>query len=70
MKKIIIASLKFYKKYLSRGEHCRFVPSCSVYTALAVEKYGVIKGLWMGAKRLARCNRWNEGGVDEINSKS
>jgi len=66
MKKIIIGILRFYKKYMSRGEHCRFVPSCSVYTALAVEKYGVMRGLWKGIKRIARCNRWSEGGVDEV----
>ena len=64
MRKIIIEILKFYKRYISRGEHCRFVPSCSVYAAQAVKKYGVIKGLWLGIKRVTRCNRWNKGGVD------
>ena len=66
MKKVIVNLLKFYKKYLSRGEHCRFVPSCSVYIAQAVEKYGVVKGLWKGMGRVARCNRWSKGGVDRV----
>ena len=64
MKKLVVGMLGFYKKYLSRGEHCRFVPSCSVYTIEAVEKCGVIKGLWRGIKRVVRCNRWSKGGVD------
>ena len=66
MKRGMITILRFYKKYLSRGEHCRFVPSCSVYTAQAVEKYGVIKGVAKGMWRLARCNRWSKGGVDKV----
>ena len=65
MKRVVVGILGFYKKYLSRGEHCRFVPSCSVYTRQAVEKYGVIKGLWKGIKRVVRCNRWSKGGEDE-----
>ena len=64
IKKIVLMTLRFYKKYLSRGDRCRFVPSCSEYTREAVEKYGVVKGLWKGAKRVARCNKWNKSGVD------
>jgi len=64
MKRLVVGMLRFYKKHLSRGEYCRFVPSCSEYTREAVEKYGVIRGLWWGVKRVARCNRWSKGGVD------
>lgn len=63
-KKLVLRSLVFYKKYLSRGENCRFVPSCSEYAYQAVGKYGVVKGLVLGLKRMLRCNRWNKGGVD------
>lgn len=56
--------LKIYKKYISRGYNCRFVPSCSEYTYEAVDKYGTIKGLWLGLKRVVRCNPWSKGGVD------
>ncbi len=66
MKKIILYILRFYKRYISRGYNCRFVPTCSEYTYQAVEKYGVIKGLWMGLKRVLRCNPWNKGGVDLV----
>jgi len=65
MKKGIIWLLEFYKKYLSRGEHCRFSPSCSVYCKQAVEKYGVVVGFRKGIWRVMRCNRWSKGGVDE-----
>jgi len=66
MKKIILRLLVFYKKYLSRGYNCRFVPSCSEYTYRAVEKYGVIKGMWLGIKRISRCHPWSKGGVDLV----
>jgi putative membrane protein insertion efficiency factor len=64
MKKIILKSLVFYKKHLSRGNHCRFVPSCSEYSYQAVEKYGVFKGLFLSLKRIVRCNPLSKGGVD------
>ena len=66
IKKLIIGVLGVYKKYISCGSHCRFVPSCSEYARQAVEKYGVVKGLWMGWGRVLRCNRWSEGGVDKV----
>lgn len=65
-KKIILKLLIFYKKYLSRGENCRFIPTCSQYTYQAVEKYGALKGLWLGVKRISRCHPWGGGGVDLI----
>jgi hypothetical protein len=66
MKKIILKILVFYKKYISRGNCCRFVPSCSEYAYEAVKKYGVLKGLWMGFKRILKCNRFSKGGIDLI----
>lgn len=66
MKKLILFILVFYKKYLSTGHHCRFIPSCSEYTYQAVEKYGVVKGLWRGTKRVSRCHPWGGSGVDLI----
>ncbi len=66
MKKIILYILRFYKRYISRGYHCRFVPSCSEYTYEAVEKYGVMKGLLKGGWRVLRCNPWSKGGVDLV----
>lgn len=45
---------------------CRFTPSCSNYTLQAIEKYGLVKGSWMGAKRIARCNPFHPGGDDPV----
>ena len=45
---------------------CRFTPSCSQYTLEAVEKYGLIKGSWMGLKRIGRCHPFSPGGHDPV----
>ncbi len=76
-KKIIIFLIKFYQKFLSfdtgiigkiylHQPICRFNPRCSEYTIQAVNKYGIIKGMFLGMKRIGRCHTWNKGGVDEV----
>lgn len=70
MKKLTLMLLRFYKKYLSPGrlgiKICRFEPSCSCYTAEAVEKYGLFKGLLLGGWRVLRCNPFSRGGYDPV----
>jgi len=64
IKTVVLKLLIIYKKYFSRGYSCIFIPSCSEYTYEAVEKYGVIKGIRLGLKRIVRCRPGGKGGID------
>ena len=68
MRKLIVTILRLYKVVLSPllPSACRYYPSCTEYTRQAVEKYGVGRGLWMGAKRLSRCHPFHAGGLDPV----
>lgn len=68
MQKVLIALLRGYKKLVSPflPSACRYSPTCSEYMMLAVEKYGAVRGVWMGLKRLARCHPFHEGGFDPV----
>ncbi|MBU0476631.1 membrane protein insertion efficiency factor YidD [Patescibacteria group bacterium] len=66
VKFFILKIIKFYQLFISPklGRTCRFFPSCSEYFCLAIEKHGVVKGLYLGIKRITRCHPWNQGGID------
>jgi len=68
MKKLVLILIKFYQKFISPmfPPSCRFTPTCSQYTFEAVEKYGPIKGLFLGIKRILRCNPFFPGGEDPV----
>jgi uncharacterized protein len=48
------------------GNKCRYTPTCSHYGIQALKKYGPIKGLWLTAKRIARCHPWGGHGYDPV----
>ena len=48
------------------GFHCKYYPTCSKYTIEAIQKYGCIKGLYYGVKRIIKCNPFSKGGYDPL----
>ena len=68
MKLLLLALIRFYQYVISPllGRRCRFFPSCSEYTAEALEKHGALKGACLGLKRISRCHPWNSGGFDPV----
>jgi len=68
LKSISLALIRAYQMTISQGtaHRCRFLPTCSQYTYEAIQKYGLLKGGWMGTKRLVRCHPFNPGGYDPV----
>ncbi len=66
--RMVVALIRRYQKNLSPllGTRCRFSPTCSEYCVLAVQKHGCSRGLYLSARRLARCHPFRESGVDDV----
>lgn len=71
MKKIILLLIRFYQKYISifLGKNCRFYPTCSAYTYEAIERFGIIKGGYLGVIRILKCHPFHPGGYDPVPEK-
>ena len=77
MKKIALKLISLYQasflirspvlKFLFLSDAaCRFSPTCSDYCYQAINRYGIIRGSWLGGKRIIRCHPWQPGGVDPL----
>ena len=72
LKKIIqlpfIFLIRFYQTVISplTPATCRFEPTCSHYSAEAIQKHGVLKGIWFSVKRISKCHPWGKSGYDPV----
>ena len=68
MKRILIGMIRVYQLTLSRllWPCCRFEPTCSKYCVEAIQKHGSLRGLWLGTKRLLKCQPFHPGGYDPV----
>lgn len=68
MKKVFLGLIRFYQKGISPflPNSCRYIPTCSAYCYEAIEKYGVLKGGFLGLRRILRCHPFHEGGYDPV----
>lgn len=68
---LIVFLIIIYKKCISPfiPYACRFEPTCSVYMIEAIKEHGILKGLYLGIKRICRCNPWGGHGHDPVPKK-
>lgn len=68
MRRIFMWLIKFYRMFISpmKPPSCRYIPTCSEYAFIAVEKYGAWRGGWMAVKRILRCHPFHKGGYDPV----
>ncbi|GAB6050997.1 membrane protein insertion efficiency factor YidD [Hydrogenophilus islandicus] len=66
--RVVIVLVRGYQLLISPwlGQNCRFTPTCSEYLIEAVRRHGVVRGLWLGARRIGRCHPWHPGGHDPV----
>ena len=68
MKSLLLRLIRFYRRRISPNKRacCRFVPTCSEYAMVAIDRFGALKGGWLALWRLLRCNPFCRGGYDPV----
>ncbi len=68
LKKLFILPIRIYQIFLSPmlGPTCRFQPTCSHYMIGAIQEWGIIRGVWLGLKRIGKCHPWGPQGEDPV----
>ena len=68
MKRLFLLLISFYQHGISplKPPSCRYVPTCSEYARIAIERYGARKGGWLAIKRILRCHPFHKGGYDPV----
>lgn len=72
MKELFLKLIRFYQTAISphTSPKCKYYPTCSQYTYEAIERFGALKGGFMGLWRILRCNPWSKGGYDPVPEKT
>ncbi|MDP4710257.1 MAG: membrane protein insertion efficiency factor YidD [Saprospiraceae bacterium] len=73
LKFIVILPIRFYQMAISPvlgANKCRYQPTCSHYMVGAIEEWGVLKGIWLGLKRIGSCHPWGGHGYDPVPKNS
>jgi len=68
IRKLFVLPIILYQRLLSPllPSSCRFTPTCSEYTKEAIIKHGIIKGTYLGIKRISKCHPWGKSGYDPV----
>ena len=68
VKRVFLFLIDVYRRYISplKSPCCRYIPTCSEYAMIAIERYGAMRGGWLALKRSLRCHPFHEGGYDPV----
>ncbi len=71
LKAVLLWGIRFYRAHVSpcKAPCCKYIPTCSEYGLVAIERFGAIKGGALTLWRVLRCNPWSRGGYDPVPEK-